>query len=62
MPFKTLYLTAEGDLRRDLSKEEVRAAYESGQGLLWVDVTATRGEDGDFLEHTFGFHHLAVED
>jgi magnesium transporter len=62
MPFKAFYLTAEGDLRRDLGEEEVRAAYESGQGLLWVDVTATRGEDGEFLERTFGFHHLAVED
>ncbi len=39
MPFKAYYLTAEGDLRRDLGEEEVRAAYESRQGLLWVDVT-----------------------
>jgi len=62
MPFKAFYLTAEGDLRRDLKEEEVLAAYESRQGLLWVDVTATRREDGEFLERTFGFHHLAVED
>ena len=62
MPFRAYYFTAEGDLRRDLGEEEVRAAYESRQGLLWVDVTATRGEDGEFLERTFGFHHLAVED
>jgi len=29
---------------------------------LWVDAAETTEEDGKFLEHTFHFHHLAVED
>ena len=62
MSFKAYHLTVEGDLRRDVSKEEARAAFESRQGLLWVDITDTQGENGEFLEQAFGFHHLAVED
>ncbi len=62
MPFKAYYLRPEGELKRDLSEEEVRAAYESKQGLLWVDITETTEEDAEFLERTFNFHHLAVED
>ena len=62
MPFKAYYLSPEGDFRRDISETEVRTAFESRQGLLWVDVAETTQEDGEFLERTFNFHHLAVED
>ena len=62
MPFKAYYLSPQGDLRRDLNEGEVRAAFESKQGLLWVDIVETTEEDGEFLERTFNFHHLAVED
>lgn len=62
MPFKVYYLSAEGELRLDLDEQEVRAAFESKKGLLWVDVEGTTGEDVDFLERVFHFHHLALED
>ena len=62
MPFKAYYLSPEGTLRKDLDEEESRAAFESKQGLLWVDITVTTEEDGSFLERSFNFHHLAVED
>lgn len=62
MPFKAYYLTPKGELQRDLNEGEVSVAYQSKQGLLWVDVTDTTEVDGRFLEQTFGFHHLAVED
>jgi magnesium transporter len=62
MPFKAYYLSPQGDLQRDLSEGEIRAAFESKQGLLWVDISGTTEEDGEFLERTFNFHHLAVED
>lgn len=62
MPFKAYYLTPEGDLRRELSKEDVQAAFESKQGLLWVDICETTEEDSEFLARNFGFHHLAIED
>jgi magnesium transporter len=62
MPVKAYYLSPEGDLRKNLNEEEIRVAYESRQGMLWVDVSETTEEDGQFLEQVFNFHHLAVED
>ena len=62
MPFSAYYLSAEGDLRRGLSEGELRDAFESRQGLLWVDMGEVTEEDGQFLERNFGFHHLAIED
>lgn len=62
MPFRSYYLSPEGDFRRDLNEKEIRAASKSKQGLLWVDITETTEDDGNFLERTFSFHHLAVED
>ncbi len=35
MPFRAYYLSPEGDRRRDLSEEEIRAGYESRQGLVF---------------------------
>jgi magnesium transporter len=62
MTIKSYYLTPEGELKRDLSEEEIGTAYKSKQGLLWVDIAETTEEDGRFLERVFNFHHLAVED
>jgi magnesium transporter len=62
MSFKAYYLSPDGQLRRDLSEEQVRDAFESKQGLLWVDISETTEEDGELLRRTFNFHHLAVED
>ena len=62
MPFKAYYLSPEGKLQRGLGKEEARIAFQSKQGLLWVDVTEMTQDDSEFLEHGLGFHHLAVED
>jgi len=61
MPRTSYYLT-DGDLRRDLDDAAIDEALQSGRGLLWVDLIAPSAEDGRFLESTFGFHHLAVED
>ena len=49
MPFSAYYLGAESDLRRGLSEGEVRDAFESRQGLLWVDMCEVTEEDGEFL-------------
>lgn len=62
MPFTAYYLSPEGELKRQLSEPDIRAAFESKQGLLWVDIAETTAEDAQFLEHTFNFHHLAIED
>jgi magnesium transporter len=62
MPCKGYYLNPEGGLQCDISEEEVEAHFESGQGLLWVDIGDTTEEDGRFLERIFNFHPLAIED
>jgi magnesium transporter len=62
MPIRAYYLTADRTPQRDLSEEQIKAAFESSEGLLWVDVTETTEEDGKFLERVFKFHQLAVED
>ena len=62
MAFKAYYLSPEGDIRLGLKQQEVRPAFESKQGLLWIDISETKEEDGEFLERTLGLHHLAVED
>lgn len=62
MPIRAYYLTTDGTLQRDLSEEQIKAAFESGEGLLWVDISETKEEDGKFLERVFKFHQLVVED
>jgi len=62
MPYIAYYLSPEGELRKDLSEEEIRVVYESKQGMLWVNILETTEEDGQFLERVFYFNHLAVED
>ena len=62
MSVKAYYLTPDGNLQRDLSREQIIEAYESKKGLLWVDISETTAEDGRFLEQDLQLHHLAVED
>ena len=62
MSSKAYYLSPEGRLQRDLSEEDIRATFQSGQGLLWVDISDNTEEDGEFLARVFGFHPLAIED
>ena len=62
MSFKAFYLSAEGDFKRGLNEDEIRTAYQSGKGLLWVDISETTEQDGEFLARNFNFHHLAIED
>ncbi|HEY31916.1 MAG TPA: magnesium/cobalt transporter CorA [Dehalococcoidia bacterium] len=62
MACKAYYLNPEGQLYQDISREEIKNAYESKEGLLWIDISETTQEDGEFLEQDLGLHHLAVED
>ncbi|MBM3943511.1 MAG: magnesium/cobalt transporter CorA [SAR202 cluster bacterium] len=61
MPFKAYYMTPEGDLQKGLTEQDVKSVYESGQGLLWVDIFDTGPADGTFLDANFHFHPLAIE-
>ncbi|MFC1893408.1 magnesium/cobalt transporter CorA [Chloroflexota bacterium] len=62
MPFTAYYLTPGGDIRSGINEDEVNSSYKSGDGLLWVDISETTNEDGQFLESVFKFHPLAIED
>ncbi len=62
MSIKAYFLTPEGNLQTDLTRQQIQEAYSSRQGLLWVDISETTEEEGQFLEHNLGLHHLAVED
>ena len=62
MGYKAYYLSPGGDLRYGLSEEEVRVAFQSKEGLLWVDICEVTEEDGDFMARNFGFHHLSIVD
>jgi len=62
MAVTAFYLSPDDKLQRELSRDEIIKAFESKQGLLWVDVSEATDEDGKFLEEGFRFHHLSVED
>ena len=43
-------------------RRALEQALAAPTGLLWLDVTAPREEDGALLQEVFGLHKLAVED
>src|SRR5678816_778498 len=51
-----------GDVRTDLSRDEIAAAVASGTGTLWVDIDVRDPEAVALLSHVFHFHPLAIED
>ena len=59
---KAYYFDSDGGLTKNLNEEQIRVAFASGVGLLWVDIGETTEEDGHFLERIFQFHPLAIED
>lgn len=62
MPFKAYYLKPDGNIEVDISSEQIKSAFKSKKGLLWLDITETNNEDGRFLQESLGLHPLAVED
>jgi magnesium transporter len=62
MPLTAFYSRPDGELSHDLSEEQVREAFESKTGLLWVDVEEMTDSDIDALDRVFGFHALALAD
>ena len=62
MSYKAYYHSSEGDLRRNLSEEEIKVSCKSGQGLLWVDIVDMKEEHNKLMEQAFHFHPLAVGD
>ncbi len=60
---RILYRTADGQLRTDLTLEELPSAFADTKGLLWVDFEGEPPEVCQpLLTDIFGFHPLAVDD
>jgi len=60
---RTLYYTADKQMRTDLEMEDIKAALQSEGGLFWMDFEATAADiDEKLLIDLFGFHPLAVDD
>src|SRR5215212_3381407 len=51
-----------GNVRTDLSAEEIDAAVRSETGTLWVDIDIREPEAVALLSDVFHFHPLAIED
>ena len=62
MPFTAFYLASDGELHSNLTEDQLKSCYDSGDGLVWVDILETSNEDSQFLERVFKFHPLAIED
>lgn len=59
---KTIYFL-NGKTQTDLSLEEIQAALESNQGVLWVDMVESDYKESEkILLDLFQFHPLAVSD
>jgi magnesium transporter len=56
------YHAPDGQGKTNLSVDEIRAAVESGQGTLWVDIDARNKAQTALLSDVFHFHPLAIED
>ena len=60
---KSIYYPKDGEPKRDLTIDEIKAARDSKNGLLWVSLEAASDEDMQvILADTFHFHPLAIED
>jgi magnesium transporter len=60
---RLVYCATDGQVRTDLKPEEIGAALQQPDGLLWVDLAGEPPEICQpLLRETFGFHPLAVDD
>ncbi|MFL5489256.1 MAG: magnesium/cobalt transporter CorA [Gemmatimonadaceae bacterium] len=56
------YNDPNGQMRQDLSREEIERALSAGEGTLWVDIDVRDGEKVAMLGQIFRFHPLAIEE
>ena len=61
MPYRSYFLTPEGNVEEGLSEVAIRDALESGRGNLWLDFDGPTTDDGEFLLRVFGLHPVAVD-
>jgi magnesium transporter len=59
---RSLYLENGGEVREDLSHDEMAKVVSSGKGLLWVDINQDEPDAHVLLHEVFHAHPLAIED
>ena len=59
---RSIFLGADGSVRRELTPNELSEIVAGGQGVLWVDVDSTQRSQHAVLEKVFQFHPLSIED
>ena len=60
---RSLYRNAEGRIHQDLTLEQLAAALQDRQGLVWVDFVGESVEASEpVLRDVFHFHPLAIDD
>ena len=62
MTVKTYYLDSSENQKSDINRDEIESAYQSGQGLLWIDIEGDEQEDISLMSSIFGFHKLSIDD
>ena len=62
MPISAYYFAPSTDIKRITDAGEIKAAFDSRQGLLWADISEISADDGTILHDVFQFHNLAIED
>jgi magnesium transporter len=55
-------LSKDGQLRTQLSDDEIKKACRAKDSVLWVDFEAASDEESQALTKVFEFHPLTVED
>ncbi|MFL5603806.1 MAG: magnesium/cobalt transporter CorA [Gemmatimonadaceae bacterium] len=56
------YNDPNGQMRQDLSREEIERALDRDDGTLWVDIDTRASDKVAMLKEVFHFHPLAVEE
>jgi len=60
---RSIFVSPEGRISKDLSSYQISSIVQDGQGLLWVDFENTQPEsDEPIMREVFGFHPLAIDD
>ncbi len=58
----TIHRKSDGKVDDALDPDELRKAFTSGEGTLWVDLDASDPAQASLLKDVFNFHPLAIED
>jgi Mg2+ and Co2+ transporter CorA len=62
MTIKAYYMDSDGNLKTNITRNEIESACKSERGLLWVDIEGDEPEDISLMSDVFRFHKLAIDD